>query len=412
VESSGAASSGRSRAGTSLAPCRPSRCGIPIGTADVGGRGRDFAAVTRPTIALTADEDTSSRDAIGCPERPGATVAATDAVEVSARDARRVGPVRSWAHRRSRPGASASDLQTDDGTRVVDAGGATPTPRFARSTSSRSARTPTARAGEVPNKRTYDVMPHAQAPDFDDSGWRSWHPTRRCSAGKRPGLVQLVCTAVTVPERLGDFDPTGSTVVFEVVVDDYAEVWVDGQLPLVLASPVARWSGVSTRRTAWCSLVTPAGAAVRGSPCSHQRADLRYRPKTTSGCAPRRSTLRAGARVLRRTGGVNVERDSASLRRIVHGGHRAERVAGGFDLSRVVRCWSARGRPAVQLADTTERDSPASTRTSEGHGVPVQERYTGVENRPLRAARVERGSTFSPDGLLRCAQHGNRRWPG
>ena len=27
---------------------------------------------------------------------------------------------------------------------------------------------------------------------------------------------------------------TGSTVVFELVVDDYAEIWVDGQLPLVL----------------------------------------------------------------------------------------------------------------------------------------------------------------------------------
>jgi gluconolactonase len=37
--------------------------------------------------------------------------------------------------------------------------------------------------------------------------------------------------AVTIPERVGDVDPTGSTVVFEVVVDDYAEIWVDGKLP-------------------------------------------------------------------------------------------------------------------------------------------------------------------------------------
>jgi gluconolactonase len=28
----------------------------------------------------------------------------------------------------------------------------------------------------------------------------------------------------------GKFDPTGATVVFEIVVDDYAEVWVDGKL--------------------------------------------------------------------------------------------------------------------------------------------------------------------------------------
>src|SRR3712207_8892607 len=40
--------------------------------------------------------------------------------------------------------------------------------------------------------------------------------------------------SVTVPERIGDLDPTGCTVVFEVVVDDYAEVRVDGRLPVAL----------------------------------------------------------------------------------------------------------------------------------------------------------------------------------
>ena len=39
---------------------------------------------------------------------------------------------------------------------------------------------------------------------------------------------------VTIPERVGDFDPTGATVVFEVAIDDYAEVWVDGELPHAL----------------------------------------------------------------------------------------------------------------------------------------------------------------------------------
>jgi gluconolactonase len=38
-------------------------------------------------------------------------------------------------------------------------------------------------------------------------------------------------TAITIPERIGSFDTTGSTVIFEVVVDDYSEVWVDGMLP-------------------------------------------------------------------------------------------------------------------------------------------------------------------------------------
>ena len=41
-------------------------------------------------------------------------------------------------------------------------------------------------------------------------------------------------TRVTIPERIGDLDPTGATVVFEVAIDDYAEVWVDGALPVAL----------------------------------------------------------------------------------------------------------------------------------------------------------------------------------
>jgi gluconolactonase len=35
---------------------------------------------------------------------------------------------------------------------------------------------------------------------------------------------------VTVPERIGDFMTSGSTAVFETSIDDYAEVWVDGEL--------------------------------------------------------------------------------------------------------------------------------------------------------------------------------------
>lgn len=40
----------------------------------------------------------------------------------------------------------------------------------------------------------------------------------------------------TVPQRVGELDMTGTTLVFEVVVDDYAEVWVDGRANAVLGS--------------------------------------------------------------------------------------------------------------------------------------------------------------------------------
>jgi gluconolactonase len=92
-----------------------------------------------------------------------------------------------------------------------------------------------------PPSRTYDIVPHAQGAEFDDRSWRVLAPeeTMRRLGGGRVSF-NWYRTAVTIPERVGGFDPTGSTVVFEVVVDDYAEVWVDGELPLALGDAGGR----------------------------------------------------------------------------------------------------------------------------------------------------------------------------
>ena len=37
------------------------------------------------------------------------------------------------------------------------------------------------------------------------------------------------CEPISIPEKIGDFPTLGSTLVFETSVDDYAEVWVDGE---------------------------------------------------------------------------------------------------------------------------------------------------------------------------------------
>ena len=80
--------------------------------------------------------------------------------------------------------------------------------------------------------KTYDYTPHAGGVDFDDSRWEVLDPTtleKRRSTGRLSFNWYRI--NVTIPERVGGFDPTGSTVVFETSVDDYAEVWVDGELP-------------------------------------------------------------------------------------------------------------------------------------------------------------------------------------
>jgi gluconolactonase len=83
--------------------------------------------------------------------------------------------------------------------------------------------------------QTYDYTPKAGAADFDDSAWEAIEPTAldgRRSTGKI--CFNWYRIKVTIPQRIGTFDPTGSTVAFEIVIDDYAEVWVDGKLAPVL----------------------------------------------------------------------------------------------------------------------------------------------------------------------------------
>lgn len=85
--------------------------------------------------------------------------------------------------------------------------------------------------------RTHDVAPKAGAADFDDSAWEKI-PADSLEARRSTGRLAFGWYRVklTVPDRLGDFPTRGSTAVLEVMVDDYAEVWVNGRLMPLLGS--------------------------------------------------------------------------------------------------------------------------------------------------------------------------------
>jgi gluconolactonase len=90
---------------------------------------------------------------------------------------------------------------------------------------------PDGQPGTKPN-RAYDLDPHAGGRGFDDASWEVISPTtlsQRRSAGKLSFNWYRI--RITVPESIEGFDPTGSTLVFQTSVDDYAEIWVDGELP-------------------------------------------------------------------------------------------------------------------------------------------------------------------------------------
>jgi gluconolactonase len=79
--------------------------------------------------------------------------------------------------------------------------------------------------------KTYDYTPHAGAADFDDSRWETIAPeTLEARRGTGRLSFNWYRLRLTIPPRVGGLDTTGTTVVLEIVVDDYAEIWVDGRL--------------------------------------------------------------------------------------------------------------------------------------------------------------------------------------
>jgi gluconolactonase len=83
--------------------------------------------------------------------------------------------------------------------------------------------------------KTYDYTPHAGAAGFDDSRWPVIDPTT-LDARRGNGKVSFnwYRISVTLPEEVASLPVAGSSVSFEIVIDDYAEIWVNGSLSTVL----------------------------------------------------------------------------------------------------------------------------------------------------------------------------------
>lgn len=83
--------------------------------------------------------------------------------------------------------------------------------------------------------KTYDYTPHGGVADFDDSKWDAIAATT-LEARRAGGKVcfNWYRINITLPEKVAAISTVGTTAVFEIVIDDYAEVWVNGKLPAVL----------------------------------------------------------------------------------------------------------------------------------------------------------------------------------
>lgn len=87
-------------------------------------------------------------------------------------------------------------------------------------------------------KSSYDITPKAGDANFDDSSWPAIEPKGLL---ERRGGGHLFMTwyraNLTVPAKIGDFDTAGATAVLTFIIDDYAEAWVNGQMPRRVGRP-------------------------------------------------------------------------------------------------------------------------------------------------------------------------------
>jgi hypothetical protein len=79
---------------------------------------------------------------------------------------------------------------------------------------------------------TYDIEPHAEERGFDDSAWPVI-PAAELRAPRGGGMVSFFWfrTTLTMPAEAAGFATAEAMAVLRLNVDDYAEVWVSGELP-------------------------------------------------------------------------------------------------------------------------------------------------------------------------------------
>jgi gluconolactonase len=251
---------------------------------------------------------------------------------------------------------------------------------------------------------TLDVDPKAGVTDFDDSRWTAIAATD-LEARRTNGKLSFSWYRinVTIPERIGGFDTSGSTIYFEVVVDDYAEVWVDGKLP----RPLGQSGG---------ALIKGFNAPNRVLLTRNARPNQRIQLAVFAANGPlsdppsnfiwiRSATLDFYKQPAPRTTDIRVIRNSPALDAIVPATVRAEQLAEGF-LFTEGPVWMPDGYllfsdpNANTIYRWSDADGLSIFRTKSG--------YTGLDIGEY-GQPGSNGLAVDPEGRLTVNEHGNHR---
>src|SRR5438552_9394102 len=251
-------------------------------------------------------------------------------------------------------------------------------------------------------------MPHAGISGFDDSKWTVLDPTT-LDARRGNGKVSFnwYRLRVTLPQTVAAFSVVGATVSFEIVIDDYAEIWVNGKLTTVLGqsggSVVKGWNApnkVILTRNAQPG--EPFEIAVFGYNGPVSRAPENfiwvksstldfYKPGHGSGIQPVET---------------KVIRKDPALDTIISPDAKIEKLAGGFQFTEGP-VWMHEGDYLL----FSDPNSNLIYRWSEDEGVSIYRTHSGYSGMDIGeyGQPGSNGLTLDAQGRVTINEHGNRR---
>lgn len=259
---------------------------------------------------------------------------------------------------------------------------------------------------------TQDIQPHAGGRDFDAASWEKVAPealSQRRGGGRTS--FRWYRLDLTVPEQVKGVSTRGMTLVFETSVDDYAEVWVDGELSRAAGqsggSVIAGWN--HPNRLVVGRNVTPGqriSVAVFGvnGPISDPTTNYIYMRAATLGLykTPPGPVALEPAEV-----NVTVVRADPAVNAIVPLNPKLYKLAAGFQFTEgPVWTQGKDGRGFLLFSDPN-----ANTIYRYDGALSVFRAPSGYSGADIAEYRQpgSNGLTYDGQGRLTIDQHGNRR---
>ena len=256
--------------------------------------------------------------------------------------------------------------------------------------------------------KTYDYEPHAGVAGFDDSKWTVLDPvtldTRR---GNGKVSFNWYRVHVTLPQAVAAFPVAGSTVSFEIVIDDYAEIWVNGNLTTVLGqsggSVVKGWNApnkVILTRNAQPGEQFEIAVFGYNGPVSRAPENFIWVKSATLDFYKRGHG--SGIQPV----GTKIIRKDPALDAIISPGAKIEKLAGGFQFTEGP-VWVREGRYLL----FSDPNNNLIYRWSEDDGVSIYRTHSGYSGFDIGeyGQPGSNGLTLDAEGRVTINEHGNRR---